>query len=131
MPNYANIQLIGHAGKDAELRKLQSGESVASFSMAVKDYKGVTAWYDVAVFGKTAESYVAPYLKKGNAVFVAGQPKLETFQRKDGTASAKISVVAREVQIMSGDKDEAEKTKPAASVASSSVSDDYEDSIPF
>ena len=59
MPNFANIYLIGHAGKDPETRYTTGGDAVCSVSLATsrkrKD-KETTSWWRVQSFGKTAEA---------------------------------------------------------------------------
>lgn len=125
MPNHAHITILGHAGKDPELRTLQDGTPIANFSVAVKGYDKQTTWYAVSVFGKTAEKYVMPYLKKGSVVLVSGTPKLHTYPKKDGSTGFDITVRASDVQIMN----EQEKSdQPRQSGGGSTGSDD---DIPF
>lgn len=112
MPNYSQIQIIGHAGKDPELRLMQNGDAVASFSVAVKVRKDETTWFEVSVFGKSAENYVIPYLKKGGVVFVSGTPSLNVYEKKDGTSGGSIRIAANQIQIMGG-RDEAKETHEA------------------
>ena len=59
--------IAGNIGKDAEVRRMQSGEAVANFSVAVdngKDKDGnrrESTWFDCALWGKRGEG-LAPYL---------------------------------------------------------------------
>lgn len=130
MPNFAEIKIIGHAGQDAELRVTQNGTQVASFTVAVKTRKDETIWYKVSCFGSTAEKYVAPYLKKGAAVFVSGQPNLEVFTKRDGSAGAAIAISANDVQILER-KEGAQPTHQPARQAEQKPVDDFEDEIPW
>lgn len=124
MPNFSQITILGHAGRDAELRTTQSGKSVASFSVAVKDsHSGETTWFNVATFGNTAEKYVGPYLKKGNIVHVVGTPKLNTYEGKDGQTKANIEIIARSVEICERREDSAQSAPVSNAV--------FEDAIPF
>lgn len=133
MPSNATIVLLGHAGRDAELRTIQDGKKVASFSMVVNDTKDHATWFEVSVWGNTAEKYVGPFLKKGNLVHVIGDLKLETYQKKDGTTGSKISVRANSVDICSGKDKAAEKIDHQAplSPAPDSISSMDQSDIPF
>lgn len=99
MPNYANITIIGHLGRDPETKQL-GDNSVTNFSIAVTEKrKGkdpLTTWYDIAAWNKTGE-FAQNYLKKGSAVMVVGTPALETYTAKDGTPKSKISVRADKI----------------------------------
>lgn len=125
MPNFEQITILGHAGRTPELRRTQDGTAVTNFSVAVKNYKGNTQWYDVSAFGNTAEKYVCPYLKKGQVVMVTGTPVLETFQKKDGTMASKFAIKASSVQICSkAEEAEAPPVEPQGAQI-------IEDEIPF
>lgn len=82
-------QLTGNLGRDPELRALESGQMVTTFSVAVRQPKKggqdqPAYWVKVEVWGKTAQ-YAADYLKKGDSVFCAGTVALEQFTKRDGT----------------------------------------------
>lgn len=69
------ITLSGNLGGDPEMRKLQSGDSLLSFSLgANRKVKGEsqTTWYRCSIFGKRAE-VLQPMLHKGKRVFVMGE----------------------------------------------------------
>lgn len=67
MPNFANVQLMGHLGQDPESSYI--GETpVLRFSLAVNTgfkEKKTTSWYRCAMFGTRAKA-VAPMLSKGS-----------------------------------------------------------------
>lgn len=81
---------IGRIGKDAELKSTKTGENFAVFSVACDVGYGKnksTVWVDCAIFGKRAES-LAPWLKKGTAVTVFGEPSVRTYEGRDGIKAA-------------------------------------------
>jgi single-strand DNA-binding protein len=82
--------IVGNIGRDAELRTLGSGKAVLNFSVAakpaVKDAESI--WFDCAVFGERGAK-LAPYLKKGARVTVAGSLNRVD---KDGRTYLKVSV---------------------------------------
>lgn len=81
--------IIGHLGRDPEVRYLPSGEAVANFSVATTErwkdkataeQKEATEWHKVSTFGKLAE-IVGEYTKKGSLVYVEG--RIQTRKWKD------------------------------------------------
>ncbi len=75
-----SVRLIGHLGDDPKVRKLDSGRTVANFSIATneiyRDSKGEkqsdTTWHRLVAWGKQAE-IVENYLKKGSEIAVEGK----------------------------------------------------------
>jgi single-strand DNA-binding protein len=74
-----SVQLIGHLGKDPELKTFENGKK-ASFSLATtetyKNQKGEkvkdTQWHNIVIWGKLAD-VAGKYLKKGEEVCVEGK----------------------------------------------------------
>ena len=136
-------QLIGLArlGRDAELRTTQSGDAVASLSLAM-DYRAgrekETQWVDGALWGKMAET-LTQYLVKGKLVCVTlDDVHIEEFQRRDGTAGTKLVGRVSKLELAGGGRDDGERTAPPAQrqapkpapKASASGFDDMDDSDP-
>jgi len=75
-----NVKLIGHLGKDPEVRTFESGKKMATFSIATSDsYKNQkgekvqdTQWHNIVIWGKLAD-IAGQYLKKGSEVAVEGK----------------------------------------------------------
>ena len=71
------IMLIGNIGRDAEIKQLDGGASVANFSIATnekwKDREGQTQerteWHKIVLWGKAVEA-IGQYLLKGKQVYV-------------------------------------------------------------
>ncbi|RIQ51020.1 single-stranded DNA-binding protein [Bordetella avium] len=91
-------QLFGMArlGRDVEVRYTQSGEAVASLSLAFdygkkgQDGKRPTQWVDASLWGQRAEA-LAPYLFKGNRISVTlDDVHIEAFSRQDGAQGHKL-----------------------------------------
>ena len=99
-----NITIAGQLGKDAEVRHLQDGTAVASFSVA--DSQGrekPTIWWRCGLFGKRAES-LAPYLLKGQAVTVSGTVT-EREYTKDGATHKAIEIRVQDVALQGGKRE--------------------------
>ena len=129
MPNMSKIQLIGHLGRDAELKQV-GDYTVLKWSMAVTHkVKGekVTTWYSCDLFGKRAES-LAPYLTKGTAIFVDGTLRPRAYTGKQDELRTSLDVRVNDVQVLGGgDRQESAKAAPQPSTAGY----DDSDSIPF
>ena len=80
MAGVNKVILLGHLGKDPEVKKLDSGKSVANFSLATSEvYKNKegekvtnTEWHNIVLWRKTAE-IAEKFLKKGDSVCVEGK----------------------------------------------------------
>lgn len=112
--SFHTIIIVGHVGRDPELRYTPSGQAVASFSVATsRKYTGTdgqqvneTAWFRITAWGKQAEN-VSQFVKKGQMVLVEGRLKPDSsgnpriWTRQDGTSSASYEVTAQTVQFLS------------------------------
>lgn len=82
--------LIGNLGKDPEVRTLESGVKVATFSLATtesyrtKDNQKVeqTEWHNIVLWRGLAE-VAEKYLKKGSQVYIEGRIRTRSYE-KDG-----------------------------------------------
>ena len=88
---------LARMGRDAEVRNLPSGESVANLSLAVSYYsKGAennraTQWIDATLWGKQAES-LARHLVKGSVhCFALSDIHMETYTGKNGEAQKLVA----------------------------------------
>ena len=100
------VMLIGHLGKDPELKYTPGGAAVASFSLATnesyKDKEGnqqdKTEWHRLVVWNKQAE-IAAEYLKKGAQIFVEGKLQTRSWE-KDGQKHYMTEVVVLNFQML-------------------------------
>ena len=73
------LTLAGTVGRDAELRRTNSGDAVLNFSLAIdngKDKEGNkrdATWFDCSLWGKRAEA-LQSYVLKGGKLTVTGRP---------------------------------------------------------
>ena len=99
------LQVIGNLGKDCMVNMV-NGKNVINFSVAhtekYRDSSGVqkekTTWVECAYW--TDRTGIAPYLKKGQQVFVEGTPEIRTFTRNDGTTGSSLSLRVQYVQLV-------------------------------
>jgi single-strand DNA-binding protein len=97
---------IGRLTRDPESKKLTSGTTVTSFSIAnnetwydknTQEKKEKTEFHNIVVFGKPAES-AAQHLKKGQEVSIQGKIQNRSFPAQDGTKKYISEIVAEKVE---------------------------------
>jgi single-strand DNA-binding protein len=141
------MQVSGNLGKDCVVNTV-NGKNVINFTVAhtekYKDSQGnnqeKTTWVDCAYW--TDRTAIAPYLQKGQQVYVEGSPEVRSYTRNDGTAGASLSMRVREVQLLGrkgdnpgGGSGYQEAQSPGrqqeASTPAASGIDDVADDLPF
>ena len=104
------VQLLGHLGADPELRILDMGQTLATFSVATsrrwKDADGQdqeeTEWSRIATWGKLAE-IAGQYLHKGSRVYLEGRLKTRTWEDAETAERRSLTeVVADELIMLDG-----------------------------
>ncbi|MBT8231692.1 MAG: single-stranded DNA-binding protein [Saprospiraceae bacterium] len=99
---YNKVSLIGHLGKDPEVRRLESGAVVAKFSLATSEsyrdkageWQTLTEWHDIVLWRGLAERAERD-LKKGSLAFVEGKLTTRKWQDKEGNNRYTTEVVAQ------------------------------------
>jgi len=124
------ITITGNVGKDSELKHLQSGTAILSFSLAVergyqKDKSNkVSDWFNVTIFGKFAE-VMANHIKKGTKVLVSGEMQLTYDKEKMKTYT---NINADKVEILKWANDSSDKEIKESDFA---AVDEMDQDIPF
>lgn len=102
------LLIIGHVGKDPDVRFTGDGKAVANFSVAVSERRGkgesqqeIVEWFSVTAFGKLAE-IVGEHVKKGSHVYVEGKIRTEKWKDKSGADRSTQKVIADKVQFLGG-----------------------------
>jgi len=106
---YEQTIIIGHLGRDPEMRYTQNGKPVTNFSVAVsrkftgKDGQPVekTKWFRVTAWNKLAE-LCNQYLSKGRLVLVTGEVDASAYTGQDGEPKASLEITARDVKFLDG-----------------------------
>lgn len=104
MININKVQIQGRLTKDPESKKLPSGTTVATFSVATSETyskdgekKESTQYHNVVCFGTTAEN-AGQYLKKGQEVYVEGKLQTRSWEAQDGSKRYVTEINANTVQ---------------------------------
>jgi single-strand DNA-binding protein len=103
------VQLIGNLGNDPEIVKLESGKTLAKFSIATNEsYKNAkgelvkdTQWHNVVAWGKTAE-IIEKYLTKGKEIAIEGKLTSRSYDDKEGVKRYITEVVCNEMLMLGG-----------------------------
>lgn len=133
MSGVNKVILVGHLGKDPEIRYLEGNVSVASFPLATsetynKDGKRVeqTEWHNIVMWRGLADVAVK-YLTKGKLVYIEGRLRTRTYEDKEGIRRYATEVVAETFTLL-GRKSDFEPTGTAnAGTAASTPAQKAED----
>ncbi len=139
--------LVGHLGRDPEIRYSANGAAIANVSIATseswKDKQSGetqerTEWHRVVFFGRLAE-IVGEYLKKGSQVYVEGRLQTRKWQDQNGNDRYTTEIVANDMQMLGGRAGAAggdgyagrQAASAGAEAAPEMGSEDFDDDIPF
>lgn len=153
------VILIGHLGRDPEIRSFQNGGRVANMRIATSETwrdkasgerRERTEWHTVAIFNETLVGVAERFLRKGSKVYVEGQLETRKHTGTDGVERYFTEVVLRqyrgEITLLdkvdtgrSGSAEDYDRHDapredargPAAGAPSPSKTSDFDDEIPF
>lgn len=124
------IQIIGHVGRDPEMRYTPGGSPVTEFSVAVnnrrKDGLEETTWLKIMCWSRLAE-IADQYAKKGARVYVEGRLQIREYTDRDNNKRTSVEIVASDLILLSG-RDEG--GTPQREPVRAGAGDDYDD-LPF
>lgn len=106
------LMIIGHLGRDPEMRYTPSGKPVTTFSVATSrtwhsadgERHEETEWFNVVAWGSLAE-VCNQHLKKGQQVYVEGRLQTRRWEDGDGNKHFTTEVVAQEMTMLGSRKD--------------------------
>jgi len=96
------VILLGNLGRDPDIRSMQSGKKMASFSIATskrwkdrntQEQKENTSWHNIVVFNEGLVDVIEKYVKKGSKIYVEGELSTRKYQDKDGNDRYTTEVV--------------------------------------
>ena len=106
------VMVIGHLGKDPEMRYTPSGRPVTTFSVAVSrswntadgERRTETEWFNIVAWGNLAE-ICKQYLYKGQQVYIEGRLQTRRWEDKEGQKHTSVEVVANEMMMLGDRRD--------------------------
>lgn len=100
MSGINKVILVGHLGKDPEVRHLDGGVTVTSFPLATsesynKDGRKIeqTEWHNIVMWRGLAD-IASKYLQKGKLVYIEGKLRTRSFEDKEGHKKYTTEIVA-------------------------------------
>ena len=101
------VQLIGNLGTNPDVLHLDSGKTLAKFSIATNESytnnKGEkvtdTQWHNIVAWGKTAQ-IIEKYVTKGKEVAIEGKLTSRSYETKEGEKRYITEVVCNELMML-------------------------------
>jgi single-strand DNA-binding protein len=133
------VMIIGHLGRDPEMRYTPSGRPVTTYTVATSrswntvdgERHSETEWFNIVAWGNLAE-ICKQYLTKGQQVYIEGRLQTRRWEDKEGNKHSNVEIVANEM-IFIGDHRDANNTDnhPTEAAEESEPSSADEDEFPF
>lgn len=103
-----SVQLIGHLGKDPEVKTFGKSQK-ASFSLATSDtYKNAkgekvqdTQWHNIVIWGKLAD-VAGKYLKKGSEIAIEGKLVHRAYDTEKGEKRYVTEINVNDLAMLGG-----------------------------
>lgn len=107
------VMLVGNVGRDPDIRRTNSGDTVASFSVATSETwrdkasgerKERVEWHNVVIFNEQLAKVAEQYVKKGSRIYVEGALQSRKFTDKNGQERTVTEIVLQrfrgEIQLL-------------------------------
>jgi single-strand DNA-binding protein len=143
MSGVNKVILVGHLGKDPEVRHLENGVNVASFSLATTETitnkngerQDLTEWHNIVVWRGLAD-VAEKYLKKGKQIYVEGKIRTRSWDDKEGVKRYTTEIVADSFTMLGKKEDNGSSNASSGSTAMPSASEivnsvEGDDDLPF
>ena len=111
------VILVGNVGQDPQVRTMQSGQKVVSFSLATSDrwrdrqtgeQKEQTEWHRVVIFNPNLVEVAERMLQKGTKLYLEGSLRTRKWQNQQGvdvyTTEVVLNQFAGQMVILTGAK---------------------------
>ena len=130
MSSLNKIMLIGHLGKDPEIRYTPDGSPVATFSLATSenwtDKNGSrqehTEWHTIVAWTRLAD-LSKRFLSKGRQVYVEGRIRSREWNDRDGNKRRTTEVIASQIVLLGSRPQGAETVAQPAETAARSAAE--------
>ncbi len=138
MSGVNKVILVGHLGKDPEIRYLEGNVSVASFPLATsetfnKDGRRVeqTEWHNIVLWRGLADVAVK-YLSKGKLVYIEGKLRTRSYEDKEGVRRYTTEIVAESFNLLGRRSDfEPQNPQSGSTTGTTSSSDSKDEQVDF
>lgn len=129
MAGVNKVIILGRVGKDPEIRNLENGTSVATFSVATSETwkdkttgekKEHTDWHNIVLWRGLAD-IAAKYVHKGDQIYIEGKMRTRSWE-KDGITRYTTEIIGDQMNLLGG--------KPSDRSEQSSQSSGQQESAP-
>jgi single-strand DNA-binding protein len=132
------VMIIGHLGRDPEMRYTPTNRPVATFSLASSrnwataegEKRSATEWFNVVAWGSLAE-ICNQFLKKGQQVYVEGRLQTRRWEDEQGNKRSAVEIVAGEMIMLGERRERPDEDEAESSPADESYPEGEEDEFPF
>jgi len=132
------VMVIGHLGRDPEMRYTPSGRPVTTFTVAVSrswntadgERRTETEWFNIVSWGNLAE-ICKQYLQKGRQVYIEGRLQTRRWEDKEGQKHTSVEVVANEMMMLGDRRDNSNQSQESELDDDSPEPIADEDEFPF
>jgi len=111
MSGINKVILVGHLGKEPELRYLPDEVAVVSFPLATSEYINKdggrveqTEWHNIVMWRGLAEA-AEKILKKGKLVYIEGKCRTRSFEDKAGIKKYATEIIADSFTLLGRNSD--------------------------
>lgn len=138
------VIILGHLGRDPEVRRTTSGDAVASLSVATSESwkdknsgerKERTEWHRVVIWNENLAKIAEQYLRKGSKVYLSGELQTRKWTDRDGIERYTTEIVLTKFRgelVLLDSKGEGTNTaRPMSDKEAVSDDDGFDQEIPF
>jgi single-strand DNA-binding protein len=142
MAGINKVILVGHLGKDPEVRHLDNGTAVCNFSLATSENytdrtsgerKTQTEWHNIVLWRKQAET-AEKYLRKGSLIYLEGKIKSRSWEDQEGQKKYITEIIGDNFQMLdrpSNAQSNEEKETLTVTSSTPNASASEESDLPF
>lgn len=134
------VILLGHVGKDPDVKYFDNGSSIASFSLATTE-KGYTAqngtqipdrteWHNIVCWkglAKVAEQFI----KKGTQIYIEGRIRTRSYDDNNGTKRYVVEIYADKLELLGKRDSDNQQSNQPPTYSAPSPDDMPTDDLPF
>jgi single-strand DNA-binding protein len=108
MASINKVIIVGHLGRDPDMRYMPNGEAVTTINVATTESwkdknsgekKEQTEWHRITFYRRLAE-VVGQYVRKGSQIYVEGRLQTRKWQDKEGVERYTTEIIADSMQML-------------------------------
>lgn len=134
------VILLGHVGKDPDVKYFDNGSSIASFSLATTE-KGYTAqngaqipdrteWHNIVCW-KGLSKVAEQFIKKGTQIYIEGKIRTRSYDDQNGVKRYVVEVYADKLELLGKRDSDNQQSNQPPTYSAPSPDDMPADDLPF